>query len=120
MSGIDMYEVLAQSEGGRRVLDMLEEQARDRDGTARQALWEADDGWLIIYTTSRVEGGPHDGKFVTQAFKPVGSGARSGKATQWVESYRRAFATRKAAKARAMALYAQHSEPSPRARVNRP
>jgi len=78
-------------------------------GTAAQQTWTAEDGWLIGYTTSRVEGGPHHGRFVTMTYKPTGAGARSGNAERWERTYVRAFATRKAAKARALALYRQHS-----------
>jgi hypothetical protein len=42
-------------------------------------------------------------------YKPVGRGARTGKAREWRCIYKRAFSTRKAAKARAVALYYQHS-----------
>lgn len=107
--GFDLFERLAQTESGRRVLEGYEDAMRRQDGTAAQAQWIAEDGWIIIYTTSRVVDGPHDGKFVTQLMKPTGKGARTGTATRFVESYRRAFATRKAAKKRAVALYAQHS-----------
>jgi O-acetyl-ADP-ribose deacetylase (regulator of RNase III) len=115
---VDMYAALARSDSGRRILAMLEEEARKRDGTARLCQWQAEDGWLIIYTTSRVEGGPHHGKWVTQALRPYGKGARTGKATQLREAYRREFSTRKAARARAIALYAQHS-PKWKARAGR-
>lgn len=83
----------------------------DRNGSARQAMWMAEDGWVIVYTTTRVEGGPHDGRFAVIAYKPVGKGSRGGrgKATEWTRHYWRGFATRKAAKARAVALYRQHS-----------
>lgn len=107
--GFDLFERLSHTDTGRNILAEFEEMAKRRDGAARQTQWEAEDGWIIVYTTSRVEGGPHHGKFVTQALKPKGKGARSGKAKMWVEAYRRAFSTRKAAKARAIALYAQHS-----------
>ena len=90
-------------------MERLEEEARLRDGVAATAEWVAEDGWIIIYTTSRIEGGPHDGKFLTQAFKPVGKGARTGKATEFRQHYRRQFATRKTARKRAIELYRQHS-----------
>lgn len=108
---VDLFESLAQNDVGRRIMAEFERAMGDRSGRARQAHWLAEDGWYIVYTTSRVVGGPHDGKFVTQALKPYGRGARSGRrgAQQWVEVYRRAFSTRKAAKARAEALYRQHS-----------
>lgn len=79
------------------------------DGSARQAMWSAEDGWLIVYTTERVDRGRWAGQFVTMAYKPEGKGSRSGKAERWRRVYARPFATRKAAKARALALYGQHS-----------
>ena len=104
----------AQEERASRLLSQhlveeLEQLARSRDGVARQSQWHAEDGWIIVYTTSRIQDGPHDGRFLTQAFKPVGPGSKSGKAESWVVAYERAFSTRKAAKDRALALYAQHS-----------
>lgn len=81
------------------------------EGTARFAEWEAEDGWLVSYTTSRVDGGEFSGRFLVIAHRPVGPGARSGRgaAGTWRLAYSRAFATRRAAKARAVALYRQHS-----------
>lgn len=108
MSGIDLFESLSQTDTGRNILAEFERMAAAREGTAPQAHWEAEDGWIISYTTGRVKGGPHDGKFVVQALKPFGKGARTDP-QRWVETYRRQFSTRKAAKARAVALYAKHS-----------
>lgn len=87
---------------------------------AHQQQWNCEDGWIITYATSRVIGGPHDGKFLVQAFKPVGKGARGGrgKAESWVEAYAQAFAVRKTAKARALKIYGDHS-PQWAARNNR-
>lgn len=79
------------------------------DGSARQAMWNAEDGWLIVYTTERVTGGRWDGRFVTMAYKPEGKGSRSGKASSWRRVYARPFSTRKAAKSRALRIYADHS-----------
>lgn len=87
---------------------MWESHLRERDGVARIVYWQAPDGWIIARTTTRVEGGPHDGKWVVQLMRPHGKGARSGSGTEWRETYRRAFATRKAMNARARALYVQH------------
>jgi hypothetical protein len=82
-------------------------------GYARQTMWDAEDGWVIAYTTERVQGAhaPNVGKFVTMAYKPVGKGARGGRrsATSWERVYLRAFSTRKAARARAEVLYYRHS-----------
>ena len=105
----DLFERLSQTDTGRNILADFDQMARQRDGVAAQQHWTAEDGWIIGYTTSRMRGGPHDGKFVTQALKPVGKGARTGKAVEFHETYRRQFSTRKAARARALALYKQHS-----------
>lgn len=78
-------------------------------GVAAQAEWSCEDGWVVAYTTSRVQYGPHDGRFLAMAYKPVGKGARTGKASRWVRAYQRPFTTRKAARARAERLYYQHS-----------
>lgn len=105
---VDLFDRLSRTDTGRDILAHFGQLAAQRDGTATQAQWQAEDGWIISYTTSRVEGGPHDGRFVTQALRPFGPGARTNP-TQWREVYRRQFATRKAAKARAEQLYRQHS-----------
>jgi hypothetical protein len=86
------------------------------DGWARQQLWDCPDGWIVGYTTEPVHDGPPDitGKFVTLAYKPIGKGARSGKPTEWERVYRRGFAKRKTARARAEALYEKHSKAVPR------
>ncbi len=79
------------------------------NGSARQARWDCEDGWVTAYTTERVRGGPHDGRFVTMLYKPTGKGSRSGKASEWTRTYLRAFSTRKAARRRAETLFYQHS-----------
>lgn len=80
-------------------------------GVGRSAEWEAEDGWLIGYSTTRISGGKYDGKFVVTAHRPYGQGSRSGrgKVQRWELDYVRAFSTRKAAKARALQLYGKHS-----------
>lgn len=80
-------------------------------GRCRWAEWIAKDGWLISYSTSRVEGGEFDGKFVVVAHRPFGENARRDprNAAGWQHAYSRAFATRKAAKARALVLWRQHN-----------
>lgn len=88
------------------------------DGSARQRQWTAEDGWIVVYTTERVDRGRWARKFVTMAYRPEGKGARTGKAEQWRRVYARPFATRKAAKARAVELYADHS-PKWRAKYGR-
>lgn len=92
-----------------RLHDLLEQWAGSRDGVARQAQWECEDGYLVTYTTSRIAGGPHDGRFLVQLHRPVGPGARCGQAQRWQEVKRRQFSTRKAARKRATELYLQHS-----------
>lgn len=79
------------------------------DGSARQRQWHAEDGWIIVYTTERVDRGRWAGKFVTMAYRPEGPGARSGKAERWRRVYARPFVQRAAAKRRAMDLYRAHS-----------
>jgi hypothetical protein len=74
---------------------------RQQHGTAAQATWTCEDNWAVIYTTTRVVGGPHDGSFVAQLFRPEGN--------QWVQDDRRVCATRKEAKARAVKWYREHS-----------
>lgn len=108
MEGFDLFGRLSQTDTGRNLLADFERMAGARDGTAAQRQWHAEDGWIIIYTTSRVKGGPHNGKFVVQALRPYGKGARTNP-DRWREAYRRQFSTRKAAKARALDLYAKHS-----------
>lgn len=104
MSGVDQFQEWFARNGHRFDLD---------DPTVNEAkniaLWQCPDGWVVGYTTSRVERGPDAGRFVAVAYKPVGKGARSGKAEKLVMVYERAFSTRKAAKARAEALYGKHS-----------
>lgn len=98
---VDMFGRLAQSASGRRILDMLEDQARERDGVARQAQWECEDGWIVIYTTSRVVGGKHDGSFIAQLLRPEKGG--------WVQDDRRVCDKRSEAKARAIGWFRTHS-----------
>lgn len=86
-----------------------EEMMKERDGSARQAEWDCEDGYIVRYTTSRIQGGPLHDKWAVMLYKPTGKGARSGKATEWKCIYKRGFSTRKAARARAEALYYQHS-----------
>lgn len=79
------------------------------EGEANQAQWQTEDGWIVSYTTSRIEGGRNHGKFAVMLYKPTGKGARTGKASEWTRTYMRAFSTRKAARKRAEQLYYQHS-----------
>jgi hypothetical protein len=79
-----------------------------RVGSARQALWECGDGWIVGYTTQRITGGPFDGRFAALAYKPVGKGSRTGAAHEHVRVYYRGYSKMKLAKARAEAMYQQH------------
>lgn len=79
------------------------------DGSARQTTWNAEDGWIVVYTTERVDRGRWAGRFVTMAYRPEGKGSRTGHAETWRRVYARPFATRRAAKARAIAIYRKHS-----------
>jgi hypothetical protein len=77
----------------------------------RSQRWLCEDGWVVEYTTTRVVGGPHDGKYVVVEFRPYGKGSRGGRKTarQWKRAYWRGFAKRKDARARAETLYWRHS-----------
>lgn len=105
----------------RRIAQAMEGILRERDGVARQAMWDCEDGWYVVYTTGRIVGGPHDGKFLTLLYKPVGQGART-KPSEWICVKKVQSATRKGARARAERWFYQHSpktkerhmrEPSP-------
>jgi hypothetical protein len=91
-----------------RLNRMWAEMEAEQNGSANQVHWRCGDGWIVGYTTERVTGGPHDGKFVAMAFKPYGKGARTDP-QQWKRVYTRAFAKRKTARARAEAMYDQHA-----------
>lgn len=108
-----MTEDLDFEAAARSVTDMIEDRVApflDRmHGTARQCMWLCEDDWIVIYTTTRIEGGPHDGKFLAQLFKPTGPGARTGTPNEWREAKRRVTATRNVAKKRATSWYYQHS-----------
>ena len=84
---------------------VLNRMEAERVGTARQSLWTAEDGWLVGYTTSRIVGGPFDGKFATMVYKPVLPYSGAG----WERVYYVKAATRKLAKSRALRKYAEHS-----------
>lgn len=76
----------------------------EREGYAKQALWPCEDGWVVGYTTERITGGPHHGKFAALAYKPIAKGSPTVERV-----YMRAFSQRKMAKARAIAMYGKHS-----------
>lgn len=113
MSGFDLFERLSQTDTGRNILDEFHRAETARvGGYERSQTWLCEDGYIIEYTTTRVEGGPHDGKFAVLMFKPVGKGARGGRKTAqaWQRTYIRGFAKRKSARARAEELWEQHNE----------
>lgn len=68
-------------------------------GHARQTQWACEDGWTVGYTTARIVGGAHDGKFAAFAYK---RGSAEPADT-------RVFSKRKLAKDKAIAMYCQHS-----------
>lgn len=75
----------------------------EQNGYARQTLWSCEDGWVIGYTTERITGGKHDGKFAALAYKPYGNSGNVERV------YMRAFSKRKLAKDRAIRMFSQHS-----------
>jgi len=108
----DLFERLSQTDQGRNILAEFDRITMEHSGGyERSQQWICEDGWIIEWTTTRVESGPHDGKYAVMAFKPVGKGARGGRKTarSWKRTYIRSFAQRKSARARAEALYWQHS-----------
>lgn len=110
MSGRDFEATAFDYPDFERVLARIEAAMPAPDGrVGRQAQWVAEDGWIIGYTTTRVRGGPFGGRFAVLAYKPVGPGARTGRASCFERVYFRGFATRRAAKARAEQLYRRHS-----------
>lgn len=84
-----------------RINDHMRLIHREQFGEAQQATWTCEDDWVTIYTTTRVQGGAHHGAFLAQLFKPVKG--------SWVQEDRRVCATRREAKARAVAWYREHS-----------
>jgi len=108
----DLFERMMESDAGRNIMAEFNRMAIERDGGyERSQQWLCEDGWIVEYTTTKVEGGPHDGKYVVMAYKPYGKGARGGRKTaqQWKRTYIRGFAKRKSARARAEALYWPHN-----------
>jgi hypothetical protein len=51
----EFYDYLSRTDSGRRILEMFAESAARRDGHAPQCQWRCEDGWLIVYTTGRVQ-----------------------------------------------------------------
>jgi hypothetical protein len=107
----NLFDALAETETGRIVLeDLLDRMSATVEHAKQTYFRTCKDGWMVGWTTERVVNGPDDGKYLAIAYKPIGKGARGGRATaqQWERVYRRAFTTRKAAKARAVALWNKH------------
>lgn len=80
----------------------------------RYNYFQRGNGPMFCWT---VEKNPSDGRYASFVYKPVGKGARSGKATAWqlVESGRWGIvehAKRKTAKARALRLYRAYEKKS--------
>lgn len=63
----------------------------------RWTYWTGKNGWLYGWSTERMG----DGRFGAFLFKPIGKGARSGKAARWQKVREVHFAKRSTAKARA-------------------
>lgn len=72
----------------------------------RYRYFESPDGTMFIWTTEKMG----DGKYASAIYQPTGSGSRSGKATTWRKVREVHHATRRAAKARALALYRKYEE----------
>ena len=73
---------------------------------ARYRYWQTEDGWRFHYTTEKMG----DGKYASAIYAPHGKGSRSGRkaVTEWHVRREVHHATRRAAKARAYELFAQH------------
>jgi hypothetical protein len=108
----DLFEKMEQTAAGRAILAEFHKQSLERDGGyERSQQWTCEDGWIVEYTTTKVEGGPLDGKYAVMAYKPYGTGARGGRRTarNWQRVYIRGFVKRKTARARAETLYWKHN-----------
>lgn len=80
------------------------------DGSVeRWQYFNCEDGWYVEYTTTKVEGGPHDGKYAVMVYKPVGEGARTGKAREWQRVLFSGYVKRKTARQHALVHYYKHS-----------
>lgn len=76
--------------------------------TPRFRYFQARDGWMFCWTTERMRDDRGRFVFAAMVYRPVGAGARSGKAESWAlqrTSYR---AKRKDAKALARRWYEVH------------
>lgn len=95
--------------GAEALVDAVLRMEAQRVGSARQALWSCRDGYVVGYTTERIKGGPFDGKFAVLVYKPIGRGARTGKAREWERVVYSKCATRKRARQRAVQQYEKHN-----------
>jgi hypothetical protein len=109
MTGLDLGAEIARAIG----MDNYRELFATRYGEAAHQQWSCADGWIVGYTTERIQHArhePYNGKFAAFAYKPIGKGARTGKASEFKMTYFRAFTKRKTARARAEALYWKHKK----------
>ena len=69
----------------------------------RYRFWQTPDGAMFIFTTEKFP----DGKYGSAIYQPTGKGARSGRraVTEWKPIREVHHRTRRAARARALALY---------------
>lgn len=92
------------------LMDRYEAILPKEERTAKYAhakQWQAADGWIVGYTTTRVVDSKHDGKFLVFAYRPFGKGARTNP-TRWKMAYERSFSKRNAARSRALEIFGQH------------
>lgn len=78
---------------------------RSQPATMRKCTWEAEDGYSVAYSTTRIAGGPNHGLFIAQLLHHERYGMTDDEAQVEV----RVCATRAEAKRRALAWYAEHS-----------
>lgn len=70
----------------------------------RYRYYQTSDGTMFIWTVERMG----DDKYASAVYVPYGPGARSGKPTKWRARREVHHKLRRAAKARAYALYREH------------
>jgi hypothetical protein len=79
------------------------------EGLAPTCDWQAEDDWIVSYTTKRIRGGTLGGAFAVFVYRPIGPGSRSGNAKRWQREQTITTGTRREAKERAVAIYYAHS-----------
>jgi hypothetical protein len=79
------------------------------EGLAPTCDWQAEDDWIVSYTTKRIRGGTLGGAFAVFVYRPIGPGSRSGNAERWQREQTITTGTRREAKERAVAIYYAHS-----------